>query len=153
MTDTDLLPCPFCGERAFFGYNKEENFDYIECSGADCHASITRRRGHAPGPQTENLTARWNRRTLTTALRASLAQTKMMHEALVDCESTLQLCSERIASDRVALDQIVNAFAKNSKPSPQIEAAQKHQNEIDGYAFKAIDAARNSARAALETQP
>lgn len=70
---------------------------------------------------------------------------KQMKESLMTCESVLQLCSERIASDGVAMNQIVDAFNKQ-KPNPNLTEMKAHQEKIDRYVFKAIDDARKLAR-------
>lgn len=73
-------------------------------------------------------------------------------EALWSCESTLQLCSERIASDRVAMDQIATAIQKENA-SPNFKKAMAGQDKIDKYVFAVIDQSRALAQGVLASHP
>lgn len=66
-----------------------------------------------------------------------------LKEYLRTCDSALQLCSERIASDRVAFEAMIKALPN---VTPAMERARKDQNGIDRYVFKVIDDARKLAR-------
>lgn len=62
-----LKPCPFCGETAFIVPSTESHGDYVECHGSTCHASIYHARIEGVS-QIENLTERWNRRSLRVSI-------------------------------------------------------------------------------------
>lgn len=80
-------------------------------------------------------------------LRTSLA---IRDKALVNCESTLQLCSERIASDRVTIDKIADAMVKfGGGNAVALKQSRIQMDATDRYVFAAIDAARRDATQAL----
>lgn len=61
-----LLPCPFCGSRAFFNWGNDQHGVYVECSAErasplGCNAFMYRT---FPSKDTlEHLIQRWNKRT------------------------------------------------------------------------------------------
>lgn len=63
MTDTNLLPCPFCGSKAHIVQWRDTlkpNATWIECEG--CHAMIETLYDDDPATARHQAAAVWNRR-------------------------------------------------------------------------------------------